>query len=96
MARFNFSLGGYVVQVRKQAVVSMRTERILDLLADECLAEEEKLTRGPGWFDSSWELVRGLEVQEGLPGDAGLNEWLAVCLRNDRRPVSRAVGRVGQ
>jgi len=35
---------------------------------------------GPGWFDSSWELVNGLEVREGLPGDAGLHEWLAVCL----------------
>jgi hypothetical protein len=53
------------------------------------------LTRDRGWFDSSWELVRGLEVREGLPGDAGLNEWLAASLRNDRRPVSRSVGRVG-
>jgi hypothetical protein len=35
---------------------------------------------GPGWFESSWELVRGLEVREGLPDGAGLNEWLAVCL----------------
>jgi hypothetical protein len=34
--------------------------------------------RGPGWFDSSWELVNGLDVCEGLPADAGLDEWLAV------------------
>jgi hypothetical protein len=95
MARFNFNLGGYVVQVRKQAVVSLRTERILDMLADECMPEEEKLTRGPDWFDPSWELVRGLEVREGLPGDVDLNEWLAVCLRNDRRPASRALDRAG-
>ena len=39
--------------------------------------------RGPGWFDSSWELGHGLEVREGLPGDAGLYEWLEVCLRED-------------
>ena len=86
MARFNFSLGGYQVQVRRQAVVSVRTLQALELaeqvLAGECLADgEEKVPNGPGWFDSSWELVQGLDVREGLPGDARLNEWLVVCLR---------------
>jgi hypothetical protein len=32
--------------------------------------------RGPGWFDSSWDLRRGCEVREGWPGDAGLRDWL--------------------
>jgi hypothetical protein len=36
---------------------------------------------GPGWFDSSWELDRGLEVREGLPSDASLHEWLETWLR---------------
>ncbi|MBS0446211.1 MAG: hypothetical protein JSR59_09700 [Proteobacteria bacterium] len=37
---------------------------------------------GPGWFDSSWELRRGLDVHEGLPDDASVDEWLTVfCLR---------------
>ncbi len=31
---------------------------------------------GPGWYDSSWELQRGLIVREGLPRDASLHEWL--------------------
>ena len=31
---------------------------------------------GPGWYDSSWELRRGLVVREGLPADARLHEWL--------------------
>lgn len=35
---------------------------------------------GPGWYASSWELTRGLEVREGLPADAKLHEWLEVCL----------------
>ena len=39
--------------------------------------------RGPGWFDSSWDLVRGLEVREGLPGDARLHEWLCAWLRDE-------------
>ena len=86
MARFNFSLGGYQVQVQHQAVVSMRTLRALALAAEEpigpCLAaDEEEPLHGPGWFDSSWELMCGLDVREGLPGDARLNEWLTVCLR---------------
>ena len=37
-------------------------------------------SHGPGWFDSSWELENGLDVREGLPAGAGLEEWLAVCL----------------
>jgi hypothetical protein len=36
---------------------------------------------GPGWYDSSRELLRGLDVHEGLPGDASLGEWLEHCLR---------------
>ena len=86
MARFNFSLGGYQVQVQHQAVVSMRTLRALALAAEEPIgprlaADEEAPLHGPGWFDSSWELMCGLDVREGLPGDARLNEWLTVCLR---------------
>jgi hypothetical protein len=30
----------------------------------------------PGWFESSFDLMQGLEVREGLPTDASLNEWL--------------------
>ena len=37
---------------------------------------------GPGWFDSSWDLGHGLVVREGLPSDAGLNEWLELWLRS--------------
>ena len=39
-----------------------------------------ELLRGPGWFDSSWDLRTGLEVREGLPEDVRLEEWLdAFC-----------------
>jgi len=44
------------------------------------LASGGETLRGPGWFESSWELRSGLEVREGLPGDLGANEWLeAFC-----------------
>ena len=31
--------------------------------------------------ESSWDLRRGLTVREGLPPDAGLDEWLEAMLR---------------
>ena len=39
--------------------------------------EEDLDLIGPGWYDSSWDLKRGLLVREGLPSDAMLHEWLA-------------------
>ena len=36
----------------------------------------EDRTRAPGWFDSSWELRRGLEVKERWFGDDELNGWI--------------------
>ncbi len=44
---------------------------------------------GPGWFDSSWDLRRGLEVKEGWPGDRALRAWL-----DDFLGVQRAAGRI--
>jgi len=39
-----------------------------------------ELPLGPGWFDSSWDLKCGLDVSEGLPADANVNEWLMELL----------------
>lgn len=36
---------------------------------------------GPGWYESSSDLLRGLEVREELTGDASLYEWLGIHLR---------------
>jgi len=60
---------------------ALRALRALDALrrtGDDPALDDEP--RGPGWFDSSWELVNGLDVCEGLPSDAGLDEWLAAYL----------------
>ena len=40
---------------------------------------------GPGWFDSSWDLMRGLEVREGPPAGSG---GAAEC---DEQPGTRLV-----
>ena len=35
---------------------------------------------GPGWYESSRQLRCGLDVREGLPPDAALDEWLGACV----------------
>lgn len=35
---------------------------------------------GPGWYDSSWELVRGLEIAEVPDLEAELALWIEACL----------------
>ncbi len=37
--------------------------------------------KGPGWFDSSWELRCGLRVEEGLPSDLGVCAWIETWLQ---------------
>ena len=36
---------------------------------------------GPGWFDSSWELRSGLQIEEGLPSDLPLHGWIEAWLQ---------------
>jgi hypothetical protein len=85
MARFHCLIRPFAALVDRPAVVPPNTLRALRALRldDAEVAAEVPEPQGPGWFDSSWELVRGLDVREGLPGDAGVYEWLDVCLRSD-------------
>ena len=39
---------------------------------------------GPGWFDSSWELHRGLEVSEGWSDDGRVHAWIEDFLASQR------------
>ena len=51
----------------------------------------------PGWFMSSWELERGLEVRDGWPGDRGVHEWIDGFLKvRSRGSYPPRVGRVQQ
>ena len=72
MARFNCTQPATVAResahVGAEALSAMEREDHL-----------EEAPSGPGWFDSSRELVRGLEVTESAPGDAALNEWVRLC-----------------
>ena len=67
-----------------EAVVARHALRALKTLealrgATDAGSSIDDESHGPGWFHSSWELGQGLDVREGLPADAGLDEWLAVC-----------------
>ena len=39
---------------------------------------------GPGWFDSSWDLHRGLEVHESWSDDERVHGWIEDFLRTQR------------
>lgn len=83
MARFNFHLGALHIQIdgREAAPLPFRRPLAAMVTAAEAGAAQPPIDgAGPGWFESSWELVRGVEVREGLPGDAQLHEWIEACL----------------
>ena len=50
--------------------------------------------RGPGWFDSSWELQVGLVVREGWPEDVRLDEWIDGFCAGDPRGQARPAERI--
>ena len=91
MARFHFNLRRFVDHATPHAVVSQQTLRVLRLEAAQ--ADRGAAPQGPGWFDSSWELIRGLEVREGPPSDARLVDWLAAWLRADLEAASAVTQR---
>ena len=75
MARFTAPFSSLVaLSLQRRAAPQATSDRPAAICADD--------RRGPGWFDSSWDLQCGLEVCEGSPEDAGLKEWLeAFCPR---------------
>jgi hypothetical protein len=91
MTRFHLNLRSRIAAATTRAVVSQRTLQGLRL--DAACVDHQPASQGPGWFDSSWDLIRGLDVREGPPGDARLNEWLAGWLRLDLAAASAVAER---
>ena len=82
MARFHFHSRNALAGRAARPMVSQRTLKALhlhDSADDNAVADEPLL--GPGWFDSSWDLVCGLDVREAAASDTPLNDWLAWCLK---------------
>lgn len=86
MARFQFNVHGVVVN--RRAAPTLVSQRTLHALQRD---DVQEAPQGPGWFDSSWELTQGLDVREGLPGDAPLQEWLSAVAQRDEQPGARLV-----
>jgi len=74
MARFNCNLPAPAARESAQV-----TAAALEVMERDDTKNAEEASSGPGWFDSSRELVRGLEVTESAPGDSALNEWIRLC-----------------
>lgn len=74
MARFNCNLPAPAARESSHV-----TAAALAAMEREDTKTAEEAASGPGWFDSSRELVRGLEVTESAPGDSALNEWIRLC-----------------
>jgi hypothetical protein len=71
-----------------------QTTQELALVAIAPATHPETLARGraagPGWFDSSWDLRRGLEVREGWSGEDRLHGWIEEFLRAQRSAARTA------
>jgi len=76
MAHFRFNLRRHAVATRSPSMLSQRL--LAEWTRTEAVDPEDEAL-GPGWYESSDDLVRGLEVQEATASDSWLNDWLAAC-----------------
>ncbi len=55
--------------------------KVIELAAEsrhEGVAADEAVSSG--WFESTWELAKGLDISEGMPADLPLDGWLQIYL----------------
>jgi hypothetical protein len=76
MARFNSSLSAHAAHAAHATGNVHVAARALAALAQGDAAGAGESPWGAGWFESSRDLVRGLEVMETAPGDAAYNDWV--------------------
>jgi hypothetical protein len=82
MGRLQFTLFGNTIDI--QAVPKGDEPDPESAPVDEPAEAREILPAGgPGCFDSSFDLLRGLEVREGPPGDPNLRAWLEDFMREE-------------
>ena len=75
MARIRFNISAALRRWRDRHQPSELRFRMMDL------ARLDDAPRGPGWFDSSWDLDHGLEVEVALPGDPPFQAWIEAQAR---------------
>ena len=55
------------------------SELILSPFAPKPQQRDGAMPCGPGWFDSSFDLRRGLDVCDSGPEDASVEVWIEAC-----------------
>jgi hypothetical protein len=75
MTRIRFNISAALNKWRHRGRVSPVRFRMMDL------ASLDDMPRGPGWFDSSWDLGQGLAVEVALPGDPPYQAWIEAQAR---------------
>ena len=83
MATIRFNISSALSKWRARGTPSARRFRMMDLQA------LHEMTLGPGWFDSSWDLDQGLEVDVALPDDPAFSAWLEALSRSPEPAVGR-------
>jgi hypothetical protein len=86
MTRIRFDISAALARWRARPQAPLRRFRMMDL---QSLHE---ITLGPGWFDSSWDLDRGLAVEVALPGDPPFQAWIEA----QARPLTAAAGQAAR
>jgi hypothetical protein len=70
MARIHFRISAALARWRQREPAPSRRFTMMDLQGGD------DLPRGPGWFDSSWDLGNGLAIDVAEPGDPAFLAWL--------------------
>ena len=75
MARIHFKISAALARWRHREAAPSRRFTMMEL------GGADDRPRGPGWFDSSWDLDHGLAIEVALPGDPAFAAWLEAHAR---------------
>jgi hypothetical protein len=76
MTRLPFRISASIRRWYARRYPTMKRFRMMNL------SDYDERPRGPGWFDSSWDLGQGLETQEVQPGEPGFALWIEAMTRD--------------
>jgi hypothetical protein len=91
MARIRFNIASALSRWPRRRLRGEVSEQRFRMMNLEALRE---MALGPGWFDSSWDLGQGLEVDIVLPDDPAFAAWLEALTRMPEPAAAAAAGAV--
>jgi hypothetical protein len=78
MTRSLFDYRNFFADKKSNSAIDRRSLREFEAEHAEEDSNGADTASASGWFDSSWDLRSGLDVQESAPGDTALYTWLGV------------------